>query len=68
MIFQLKQQQQKNMMDQLGQQVQRFKQQDTILGGCGIQTACLAFGGQIHLHLQEQQKNIMDQLGQLVEV
>jgi hypothetical protein len=37
---------QKNMMDQLGHQILRFKySKRAFLGGCGTQTAALGFGG-----------------------
>jgi hypothetical protein len=36
-----------------------------LLGGCGTQTAALAFGGMFHLK-QELLKNMMDQLGHLI--
>jgi hypothetical protein len=41
---------------------------DNNLAGAGTQTAALAFGGALILHLllQEQQKNMMEQVGQQV--
>jgi hypothetical protein len=67
LLVQLLQQQQKNMTEQLGQQVLRFKYSKNSLAGAGTQTAGLAFGGlqhlQLHQQLQEQLKNIMVQLG-----
>jgi hypothetical protein len=44
-----------------------FKYSKKYLGGAGIQTAALAFGGTEYSHLlQEQQKNMMEQVGQQV--
>jgi hypothetical protein len=39
------QEQQKNMMEQLGQQILQFKYSKESLGGCGTQTVGLGFGG-----------------------
>jgi hypothetical protein len=41
------QEQQKNIMEQVGQQVQKFKYSKIYLGGAGTQTAGLAFGGNV---------------------
>jgi hypothetical protein len=39
-----------------------------LLGGAGIQTAALAFGGLIHLLHQQQQKNMMVLVGQILTI
>jgi hypothetical protein len=56
------------MMEQVGQQGGNLNMQELYLGGCGTQTAALAFGGSILQLLQEQQKNMTDLLGRQVEV
>jgi hypothetical protein len=65
LVHHLLQEQQKNMMAQLGQQSWIFKYSKIwLLAGCGLQTAALAFGGFISPPaIQEQQKNMMDQVG-----
>jgi hypothetical protein len=53
------------MMEQAWTSVNSMNTARTNLGGAGIQTAALAFGGDGGQLLQEQQKNMMELVGQL---